>query len=116
MLEQTLGPGKAVAKVTVELDYSKIERLKEVFDPESVVRSEQTVEESAKGKVPGVGGVPGVQSNLGPAQEIMSKQGVDYQRRKVTRNYEISKTTEKVSIPPGVIKKNHSFCNCRWPL
>ena len=105
LLERTLGPGKAVAKVTVELDYSKVEKFKEVYDPENVVRSEQTVEESAQGKVPGVGGVPGVQSNLGPAQKILANQSVNYTRRKVTRNYEISKTTERVVVPPGVIKR-----------
>ncbi len=105
MLTKALGPGKAVAKVTVELDYSKIEKLKEIYDPENVVRSEQQVEEQAQGKIPGAGGIPGVESNLGPAQQILSGQSVNYSRKKITRNYEISKTTEKIQIPPGVIKR-----------
>ena len=105
MLTKALGPGKAVAKVTVELDYSKIEKEKVVYDPESVVRSEQQIEEKAQGKVPGVGGIPGVESNLGPAQQILSKQTMNYEKRKVTRNYEISTTREKIKIPPGAIKR-----------
>ena len=105
LLERTLGPGKAVAKVNVELDFSKIEKYKELYDPENVVRSEQEIEEKAQGRVPGAGGIPGVESNLGPAQQIMSKTQVNYSKRKVTRNYEISKTTEKVEIPPGFIKR-----------
>ncbi len=106
MLSQTLGPGKAVAKVTVDVDFSKVERLKELYDPESVVRSEENVTERATGKIPGAGGIPGVESNLGPANVIASKTGqVNYEKTKTIKNYEISKTTEKVDIPPGVIKR-----------
>ncbi len=105
MLNEALGPGKAVAKVSVELDFSKIERYKELYDPENVVRSEQQIIEKAQGKVPGAGGIPGVESNLGPAQQILSKNIINYSKQKITRNYEISKTTEKVEIPPGFIKK-----------
>ncbi len=106
MLSQTLGPGKAVAKVTVDVDFSKVERLKELYDPENVVRSEENVTEKAVGRVPGAGGIPGVESNLGPAQVIASKAGqVNYEKTKTIKNYEISKTTEKVDVPPGVIKR-----------
>ena len=106
LLSQTLGPGKAVAKVSIDVDFSKVERLKELYDPESVVRSEEDTTERATGKVPGAGGIPGVESNLGPANIIASKTGqVNYQKSKTIKNYEISKTTEKVNIPPGVIKR-----------
>jgi len=46
MLSRVLGPGKAIVRVNAELDFRSIEVTKETFDPNTVVRSEQTSEES----------------------------------------------------------------------
>jgi len=46
MLSRVLGPGKAIVRVNAELDFRSIEVTKEIYDPNTVVRSEQTSEES----------------------------------------------------------------------
>ncbi len=46
MLETVLGSGKAVVRVNAKLDFRAIETTREVFDPQTVVRSENSSEES----------------------------------------------------------------------
>ncbi len=46
MLEAVLGSGRAIVRVNAEMDFRDVETTREVFDPQTVVRSEQTTEES----------------------------------------------------------------------
>ncbi len=88
------GKDRVVANVTIEFDFSQQSSTSEVFDPESVVRSEQSVEEKREGSAPiSTGGVPGVVSNIGPVQGLESAKSQDkYTKNSSTTNYEISKT------------------------
>ena len=88
------GKSHVVAKVTIEYDFSQKSSTSEKYDPENVVRSEQTVEEKREGMSPQqVGGVPGTVSNIGPVQGLKSNATVDkYQKTSGTTNYEVSKT------------------------
>ena len=87
------GVDKVNAKVTIDFDFSQQNSVSEVYDPNSVPRSEQTIEEKREGKEPqDVGGVPGAISNIGPVQGLESnKKGETYQKSSTTTNYEISK-------------------------
>ena len=87
------GVDKVDAKVTIDFDFSQQDSVSEVYDPNSVPRSEQSVEEKREGKAPqDVGGVPGAISNIGPVQGLESeKKGETYQKSSSTTNYEISK-------------------------
>ncbi|ACZ11256.1 flagellar basal-body MS-ring/collar protein FliF [Sulfurospirillum deleyianum] len=87
------GVDKVNAKVTIDFDFSQQDYVSEVYDPNSVPRSEQSVEEKREGKEPqDVGGVPGAISNIGPVQGLEStKKGETYQKSSTTTNYEISK-------------------------
>jgi len=87
------GVDKVNAKVTIDFDFSQQDSVSEVYDPNSVPRSEQSVEEKREGKEPqDVGGVPGAISNIGPVQGLEStKKGETYQKSSTTTNYEISK-------------------------
>jgi flagellar M-ring protein FliF len=95
------GDNHVVAKVTIEYDFSQKSSTSEKFDPENVVRSEQTSEEKREGSTPVAdnGGVPGTVSNIGPVQGVDSNKSSSekYQKTTGTTNYEISKTvsTEK---------------------
>ena len=63
LLDQTMGYGQAMVRVTANLDFSKVEKTEEIFDSEEpVIRSEQTQSESAGSN--STGGIPGVESNL----------------------------------------------------
>jgi len=87
------GVDKVNAKVTIDFDFSQQDYVSETYDPNSVPRSEQSVEEKREGKEPqDVGGVPGAISNIGPVQGLESnKKGETYQKSSTTTNYEISK-------------------------
>jgi len=88
------GYNKVVAKVDVDFDFSKVKSKAEIFSPDNVVRSEQTMEEKREGFSPKqVGGVPGAVSNIGPVQGLTSQQLRNkYSKSTTTTNYEISKT------------------------
>ncbi|MDX1295883.1 MAG: flagellar basal-body MS-ring/collar protein FliF, partial [Sulfurimonadaceae bacterium] len=95
---------RVVAKVTMEFDFSQRSSTSETFDPENVVRSEQSLEEKREGSKPKeVGGVPGAVSNIGPVEGLASQQsGETYSKNQTTTNYEISKT---VSTTKGEFAK-----------
>ncbi len=98
------GKNRVVAKVTIEYDFSQSSSTSEVYDPENVVRSEQTLDEKREGFAPKeVGGVPGTVSNIGPVQGLESQQTKDkYEKSTTTSNYEISK---KVTTTKGEFAK-----------
>lgn len=102
MLERTVGPGGASVHVSAELDYSTNETTSETYDPDgTVLRSEQTTDETrAQGSLNG-SGIPGSRSNLAgtqsgsdqaPATGGTGTGGSNNNRHAQTRNYEVSKT------------------------
>jgi flagellar M-ring protein FliF len=101
------GNDRVVAKVTIEFDFAKKEMTSETYDPNSVVRSEQTSEEKREGfKQPEIGGVPGAVSNIGPVQGIESGNTTEkYSKSTGTTNYEISKTVSNVKGEYAAIKR-----------
>ncbi|PHR55115.1 MAG: flagellar M-ring protein FliF [Arcobacter sp.] len=101
------GDERVVAKVTIEYDFSQRSSTSEVYDPESVVRSEQTIEEKREGSSPKeIGGVPGAVSNIGPVQGLESQSsGEKYEKSNVSTNYEISKTVSSTKGEFATIKR-----------
>lgn len=107
MLEDALGTGKVIARVSAELSFDKISRTEEIYDPDSqVVRSEQRSNESTVGAVP-PGGVPGVQALLPTGDTASGSAGSSAKRNKEkqTLNYEINKVVRNVVKPTGEILK-----------
>jgi len=101
------GDNRVVAKVTIEYDFSQKSSTSETYDPESVVRSEQNIEEKREGSAPKeIGGVPGAVSNIGPVQGIESQSsGEKYEKSNVSTNYEISKTVSTTKGEYATIKR-----------
>ena len=101
------GDNRVVAKVTIEYDFSQKSSTSETYDPESVVRSEQNIEEKREGSSPKeIGGVPGAVSNIGPVQGIESKSsGEKYEKSNVSTNYEIGKTVSTTKGEFATIKR-----------
>ena len=101
------GNDRVVAKVTIEYDFSQKSSTSETYDPESVVRSEQTIEEKREGSSPKeIGGVPGAVSNIGPVEGLQSQQsGEQYEKSNVSTNYEISKTVSNTKGEFATIKR-----------
>jgi flagellar M-ring protein FliF len=106
MLVGVLGTGKAIARVTADLDFSKFEKEEEQFDPASrVTRSERSIEEGAGGSAEG--GVPGVLSNLtnDPGLLTPPDSAKASKRSELVRNYEVSRAVSKVISAPGRVQK-----------
>ncbi len=101
------GDERVVAKVTIEYDFSQKSSTSESYDPESVVRSEQTIEEKREGTgSKEIGGVPGAVSNIGPVEGLESqKSGESYEKSNVSTNYEISKTVSSTKGEFATIKR-----------
>lgn len=103
-IEKVLAPilgglDKVVAKVTIDFDFEQRDTVSEFYDPESVVRSEQSTEESKEGgSTKESGGVPGAISNIGPVQGVENdkKEGEKYEKSSTTTNYEISKKVTNI--------------------
>jgi flagellar M-ring protein FliF len=103
MLAKVLGPGKVVARVTADLDFSSSQREEESFDPGGqVARSERTVEEGAG--VQQRGGVPGVVSNLTNDPGLLAAPNATNEqstRRENIKNFEVSRAIVKSSQAKG---------------
>ncbi|MGC9017390.1 MAG: flagellar M-ring protein FliF [Caldimicrobium thiodismutans] len=109
MLSQALGYGKAIAQVTVEMSFDNESIKEEVVNPEqSAVISEDLEEENRQTTSPQEGGVAGVKGALTEKFEATGQaqpQGESYSKKRVVRNYEVSKKIRNLEISPGSIKR-----------
>ncbi|MBL8715972.1 MAG: flagellar M-ring protein FliF [Myxococcales bacterium] len=109
MLEKLVGPGHVDVRVSAELDLSRLERLQDQFDQAKVaLRSETKTIEQNGGVVDTVAGIPGAESNLpggaGSASAGPAASGAPG-RLSLTRNWEVSRITEKRIVTGGVLKR-----------
>ncbi|MCC6933486.1 MAG: flagellar M-ring protein FliF [Deltaproteobacteria bacterium] len=107
MLSEILGAGKAIARVTADLNFSKFEKEEEVFDPAGkVTRSERSVSEKAG--LTAEGGQPGVVSNLtnqpGMLNAPDSAKNSNVRAESVT-NYEVSRSVSRTTTQLGKINR-----------
>jgi flagellar M-ring protein FliF len=104
MLEGIVGKGKAIVRVSTKIDFAKVERTEEKFDPEGIaVRTENRSSEKSSG--PTQGGIPGVIANQPgqpPAQTAGGGGGSQKQTENI--NYEVSRVVSKTSEARGVVK------------
>lgn len=105
MLAKVIGPGKVVARVTAELDFSSSEREEESYDPGGrVMRSERSIEEGSGTEQRG--GIPGVVSNLSNDPKALAQQeGATEQnsRRENVKNFEISRAVTRSAQARGKV-------------
>jgi flagellar M-ring protein FliF len=101
MLARVLGPGHALARVTVALDLAQVEKTEESFDPDRVaVRNEKRSKESSAQA--GGGGAASADITNEPATDAG---GPTQEREDTALNYEISKVTSRRVEAMGAIKK-----------
>jgi flagellar M-ring protein FliF len=103
MLAKVLGPGKVVARVTAELDFSSSEREEESYDPGGrVIRSERSIEEGSGAEQRG--GIPGVVSNLSNDPKALAQGDATTEqnsRKENVKNFEISRAITRSSQARG---------------
>jgi len=106
MLEGIVGPGKAIVRVTAEIDFDKITLSEEEYDPSSTaVRSSRNIEEIMQA---------GEKENNVAQTLIDERRGVvpsptqtqnKNTKKDVATNYEINKITRTILKPAGEIKR-----------
>jgi flagellar M-ring protein FliF len=109
MLDQTLGPHRAAARVAVDMDFDSTTTDSKSYAPTGTTRSEQIERESYNGQVPNrtpAIGVPGTTTNVvGTYQGLQPAQNGRYNKTKTTRNYEISESDTKHVLAPGKVTR-----------
>jgi flagellar M-ring protein FliF len=108
-LDQVLGQGKSAIRVNVELSFDQRTLDRQVFEPvvddKGIIRSSQESSENYKGTTAGPGGVPGTTSNIPGYVASNNNNQSSYEKKEVTRNYEINELKEKTIVAPGAIKR-----------
>ncbi|MDR0466682.1 MAG: flagellar M-ring protein FliF [Deltaproteobacteria bacterium] len=104
MLTPVTGPGKIIAKVNVDMDFSQRTIRRELYDPQnSVVRSEQRSEETQKGRANLEAGTPDVNfRGDGITGSVSTQEGT---RETRTTNYEINKEEQNIVANVGDIQR-----------
>ena len=114
ILEPILGVGSVRAQVTADMDFTRIESTNEIYDPTTVLRSEQTTQDITNrgpgGEQPGaLLAQPPQQGALATAAtvnaEVPADNIPDRESTKETRNYEVNKTISHTRRVPGTIQK-----------
>jgi len=128
MLETALGAGKAIARVSCSLDFTKGEKTEELYQPDNkAIRSEQLFSERSGGKEATPSGVPGILSNTQAKESVQDSEnktlaagqspgtakaqktetstgGQSFVKQDRTVNYEISKVTSHIVEPFARLK------------
>lgn len=108
MLEQVVGPGQAVVRVTADINREVLEANSKRFNPdEQVVRSQKEISESRQSTDSAPIGVPGTASNTPGANPATARSAPKETANRTDRtvNYEISTTTEHRIVPAGGIRR-----------
>ncbi|MDR3566528.1 MAG: flagellar basal-body MS-ring/collar protein FliF [Syntrophobacteraceae bacterium] len=109
MLERVVGPNKAMAKVAVELNMDQVQIAEDKYDPDSaVIRSQERTTENAHGGALEGEGNPDIQGKLlqnAPKTTSAQKSGTQSNRQTEVVNYEINKTSKRITQMPGSIDK-----------
>ncbi|HPB54488.1 MAG TPA: flagellar basal-body MS-ring/collar protein FliF [Candidatus Aminicenantes bacterium] len=106
LLEPIVGIGKVRSNVRAELDFTKQEKVEEIYDPNVQIERSEKTESEKSGNAMG-GGTPGTASNVAGAGIPVSSTGNQPFRemKSETKNYEINKTLLKSQLPYGTIKR-----------
>ena len=113
MLEQVVGAGQAIVRVTTDINREYVESNAQIYNPdEQVLRSSKAIEEQRRAVDAAPMGVPGMvsnnpEANVNPDGSLATQEPPSEQasRNETTQNFEISSKTEHRIIPFGSIEK-----------
>ncbi len=105
MLEKVVGEGKAVVRISTDLDFRVMEKTEEKYDSEEpAIRSVQRSQEKS-GATSGGAGESSVATTARQAAAPPRLAGSNREKTDETINYEISRTVNKTVMPVGDVKK-----------
>jgi flagellar M-ring protein FliF len=102
MLTRILGPNKAVAMVTADLDFDQRQTTTTTVQPGQVL-SQQTVNESGSGT--GAGGAPSETFQPGSSIPALTGGNSQYQKRQTTTNYQLGSQQQTLVAAPGTLRR-----------
>jgi len=114
MLENVLGPDKAVVRVSADMNWDQVQTESETYVPAdqggNVLRSSRQLTETYAGDGTTTGGIPGTASNIPDAAasyqtEITGTNGSTYQRTDVTTNFEVSRSVSQITSATGQVER-----------
>ncbi|MEW5898687.1 MAG: flagellar basal-body MS-ring/collar protein FliF [Bacillota bacterium] len=105
MLTQVLGPNKAVAMVTADLDFDKRKSTTTTALPGQIL-SQQTINKQGTG-TGGAAGVPGTDTGLpgSTVPGLAGGGGGQYSEQQTTTNYQLGSRQETLEGSPGVLRR-----------
>lgn len=105
MLDQTLGPRHAVARVSTKMDFDATTTETKTYAPQGSVLSSQSKRESYNGAPAAAQaqGVPGTTTNIPTYQGQQQTPGGRYNKSETTTNYDISESNSKHIDAPGKV-------------
>lgn len=100
LLDQALGPGQALVRVSAQLNFDQVERTEERFDPRPVPRQQVKTVESTRGATatPGAGAA----SPPGATGATASNEG---SRQTESTTYELSRVVARTLTAPGDLRR-----------
>lgn len=109
LLVPVVGLGKVRAKVTAEMDMSRVNTMEETYDPDKVVaKSTLKNDEISQGSRPNPMGIPGSRSNL-PGTEVqnppMPVSNTSTEKNTHQTQYAVPKKVQTIDKPSGNIKR-----------
>jgi len=108
MLEKAFGVGKAVVRVSCLMDFKRYEQREERYYPDNtVIRSEQMLNEATNSNSTNPSGIPGVTARPPgkPVVDDLPGGGSGFKKQDRTVNYEVGKMTSHVIEPVGQITR-----------
>ncbi|MFO8003261.1 flagellar basal-body MS-ring/collar protein FliF [Thioalkalivibrio sp.] len=113
IISPIVGADALRAQVAADLDFSRVERTTEAYDPDSTaVRSEQVSEDESRGQ--GMLGVPGALTNQPPEAGVLEgpdaapdngRDAPGSSSRRTVRNFEVDRTISHVREAPGGLRR-----------
>ncbi len=106
MLDQTLGPRRAVARVSTKMNFDANSTETKTYAPQGTVLSTQSKRESYNGQQAAAraAGVPGTTTNIPTYQGQQQTPGGKYNKSENTTNYDISESNTKHIDAPGKVE------------
>ena len=109
LLDQSLGEGRAFARVSVELDFDDRQIDRQIFTPvvddSGIIRSQQDISENYQGTSTQPGGPAGVESNVPGYVGVEGNANANYEKKESTKNYEVNEEKQRTVASPGSIKR-----------
>ncbi len=108
MLAQVLGPGRAIVRVTADINFQRLREKKETYSPEGrVATSEEVTSNKSNAAGQGVRGPAGTASNSGkqPAGPGQGGGGNNQQEETTKTNFVVSKVTQELEDKIGAVER-----------